>query len=230
MYRFGRRLAPWHNYQKRALTMVIMALLVIAVIVGWYIDNNSGTTIIHNAGAKTTTVNNKPSVQTFNETVFTIQLPNDWKLINHSISPYDIYTWQDTTKYQDNRNLNLYVDTIPTTLAVSRLQPVTAEGDLLQLGELSDTCINFTGSPVSSAQAAQSLPNQVAKWQGINFICDLSDYNNNSIGTSSQQGVNTVTLTGPTTGRHSFFFLYTDHNISPNYTIFSDALLSFRVK
>jgi hypothetical protein len=230
MYHFGSRLAPWRNYRKRALTMVIMVLLVVAAIAGWYIDNNSGTTIIHNAGVKTTTINATPSVQTFNEPVFTIQLPNDWKLINHTVSPYDIYTWQDTTKYQDNRNLNLYVDTIPITLAVSRLLPVTAEGDLLQLGELSDACINFTGPPVPSAQAAQSLPNQLAKWQGINFICDLSNYNNNSIGTSSQQAINTVTLTGPTTGRHAFFFLYTDHNISPNYTIFTNALLSFRVK
>jgi hypothetical protein len=95
---------------------------------------------------------------------------------------------------------------------------------------MSDVCLTFTGAPASSAQTAQSLPNQLAKWQGINFMCDLSNYNNNSVGTSSLQGINTVTLTGSTTGRHSFFFLYVDHNIQPDYSIFTNALKSFRVK
>ncbi len=229
MYRFGRRLVPWQNYRQRAVAMVVIVLLVVSATTAWLIENNRGTTIIHNASAKTTTVSAaSPTVQTFNEATFSIQLPNDWKLISHTNEPYNVYTWQDTTRYEDNRILNLYVDTIPST-AVSRLQPVTVVGDHLQLGELSDACINFTGPPVTSAQAAQSLPNQVAKWQGINFICNLSNYNNNSIGTSSVQGINTVTLSGPITGQHSFFFLYIDHNVHPDYSIFTNALTSFRV-
>ena len=231
MYRYERRHAPWKDYRKRALTIVIIILLVVAVITGWYIEYNSGTTIIHSSGAKTTTVStNAVSVQTFNEPVFSIQLPIDWKLISHTTGIYDSYTWQDTTKYEDNRNLNLYVDTIPTTAAVDRLQPVIAEGDRLQVGVMSDNCLTFVGPTKINAQSAQSLPNQVAKWQGINFICDLGNYNRNAVGTSSPQGINTVTLTGPTTGQHSFFFLYTDHNITPDYTIFTNALASFRVR
>jgi len=230
MYRYERRHAPWQNFRKKAFVVVVAILLLAAIIAGWYIDSHSGTTIIHNSVAKTTFVSatNTP-VQTFNETDFTIQLPNDWKFIVQTTGPYHFYTWQDNAKYEENRILDLYVDTIPGT-AVNRLQPVSAEGNRLQVGKLSDDCLTFTGPPVSSAQAAQSLPNQLAKWQGINFMCDLSNYNNDAVGTSSPQGINTVTLTGPATGKHSFFFLYVDHNIQPDYTIFTNALESFRVK
>jgi hypothetical protein len=230
MYRYQRRHAPWQNFRRKAFVVVAVILLLVAVATGWYIESHSGTTIIHNPVAKTTyvTTANTP-VQTFSETDFTIQLPTDWKFIGQTTGPYNFYTWQDTTKYEDNRILDLYVDTIPGT-AVSRLQPVSADGNRLQIGTMSDVCLTFTGAPASSAQTAQSLPNQLAKWQGINFMCDLSNYNNNSVGTSSLQGINTVTLTGSTTGRHSFFFLYVDHNIQPDYSIFTNALKSFRVK
>jgi hypothetical protein len=230
MYRYQRRHAPWQNFRRKALIVVAAIILVTAVLVGWYIDSTSGTTIIHNSTARTTYVSTSNSpVQTFSEADFTIQLPTDWKFIGQTTGPYDFYTWQETTKYEDNRVLDIYVDTIPNT-AVNRLQPVTADGNRLQVGTLSDTCLTFTGPSVSSAQAAQSLPNQLAKWQGVNFMCDLANYNEDSVGTSSLQGINTVTLTGPITGRHSFFFLYVDHNIQPDYTIFSNALGSFRVK
>ena len=161
-----------------------MILLLVAVATGWYIESHSGTTIIHNPVAKTTyvTTANTP-VQTFSETDFIIQLQTDWKFIGQTTGPYNFYTWQDTTKYEDNRILDLYVDTIPG-MAVSRLQPVSADGNRLQIGTMSDILLTFTGAPASSAQTAQSLPNQLAKWQGINFMCDLSNYNNNSVGTS----------------------------------------------
>ncbi|MGD0284448.1 MAG: hypothetical protein ABSB12_02555 [Candidatus Saccharimonadales bacterium] len=230
MYRYEHRTAPWQNYRRRALILIIIFLLVVTVIAGLYIEYNSGTTVISSSGAKTTTVTTTVSVQTFTEPVFTIQLPIDWRLISHTTGKYDSYSWQETTKYEDNRILNMYVDTIPTTAAVNRLQPVTADGNRLQVGVMSDDCITFVGPTKINAQSAMSLPNQVAKWQGINFICDLSNYDRNAVGTSSPQGINTVTLTGPTTGQHSFFFLYTDHNITPDYSIFANALASFRVR
>ena len=50
------------------------------------------------------------------------------------------------------------------------------------------------------------------------------------IGTSSKEGINIVTVVGPKAGKHSYFFIYTDHNAHPNYEIFIDIVASFKAR
>jgi hypothetical protein len=69
-----------------------------------------------------------------------------------------------------------------------------------------------------------------AKWSGINFLCDLGNYLRDVVGTSSPEGINSVTLTGNTTGKHTLFFMYTDNTPSPDYSTFINALKSFQLK
>lgn len=223
MYRLGER--P----QKRTnlLLLGLMFLSIIGLLGGgvWYLSRNSSK--IQNPGVVVRSVSdtNGPN-QAFDESNFTINLPNDWRL--EAKSPTH-YTWRSTKKDQDDRTLNLYFDQIPATLAVTRMVPVRAEGDHLFASSVSDDCSNFTGIGAGGAQSkgAAAAP---AKWQGIDFVCDLSQPNRNAVGTSSADGVNKVTLSGKTSGHHALFFLYIDQNISPNYTIFYNALSSFRLK
>lgn len=59
----------------------------------------------------------------------------------------------------------------------------------------------------------------------------MSYINDYIVGTSSAaSGTNKVELAGPTTGKHVFFFVYNDQNISPDAVIFQEALRSFRAK
>jgi len=143
----------------------------------------------------------------------------------HSIS------WQATAKGADNRYLTIYIDTIPATKPVNRELPVTVHGNQLSPGELSDNCSDFTTGGTMNVSQAEKLPPTPSVWQGVNFICNIPQVINDLVGTGAVgDGVNTVTITGPTGGTHNYFFLYTDLNIQPDYTILSNAVQSFRAK
>jgi hypothetical protein len=160
----------------------------------------------------------------FDEGTFTISLPADWKFVSHQTAVYNIYTWHNTKVNPGVEQLQVYLDTIPTTLGVNRVLPVQAAGDHVVPTSVSDTCADFTGDKVPGSERTP------AKWENVNFLCDLANYERDVVGTSSAQGVNLVKLTGATTGRHNFFFTYTDNGPTPNFTIFTDALQSFRLQ
>lgn len=230
MYKLGYRIHQRHHW-RRAFIASIFVILIAIGLSAWYIHTHSGSVILNASHPLTTNVQPAaPATKTFSEPIFSIDLPTSWQLINYQTSPSTVYTWQNTTKFQDGRVLNLYVDTTPTTYAIDKLLPVTLNGDHLTVGALSDNCINFSGSSSTSTKHPQSLPNVTAKWAGINFICDLSNYSVNAIGTGSTAGVNKVVLTGKTTGQHAFFFVYIDHTSEPDYSAFLNALTSFSVK
>jgi len=137
--------------------------------------------------------------------------------------PHPNYSWQGTNK-NNTRWLNVYMDTIPASLAVNRVLPVMGNGAALSLPtNVSDNCTTFTGASNSTQLSV------TAKWQGITFLCDTGNYVRDVVGTSSLEGVNTVSLSTTTSGNHHFFFTYTDNSSSPDYTIFTNALKSFRL-
>ena len=164
---------------------------------------------------------------TINQPLYSMQLPSDWKQIKtdaHSV------TWQATLKNMDNRTLQVFTDVIPTTFPVNRELPVTVQGSQLLYGELSDNCANFTPGGTLDVGQAEKMKPAPSVWQGVNFICNLPQVVDNQIGTGSTAGINTLTVTGLSQGTHSYFFLYIDRNIQPDYTIIYNALQSFQAK
>jgi hypothetical protein len=165
------------------------------------------------------------------EPTFTMELPGDWKLKSRTTTAAErSITWQGTAKGQDNRWLTVYIDTIPATKSLNRLLPVSAQGDMLNPGDMSDNCITFTGGGSLDAAKASQTKESPAKWAGVDFICNLPSVVENQVGTGSVEGRNQVTVKGPSQGAHKYFFLFTDHNIQPNYSILTDAIESFRAK
>jgi hypothetical protein len=159
------------------------------------------------------------------EPLFSVSLPVDWAKRANKDIPAPTYSWVGTAKDDVARWINIYVDAIPTTLAVNRMLPVAGNGaGLSLLANVSDNCTTFTGANDSKQI---SLP---AKWQGVTFLCDTGNYIRDVVGTSSAEGINTVTLTSATHGKHRLFFTYTDNSSSPDYAIFTHALTSFRLK
>jgi hypothetical protein len=89
-------------------------------------------------------------------------------------------------------------------------------------GSVSDNCSTFTGGTSKS-----STP---AKWEGVAFLCDQANQQRDVVGTSSTDGVNVVLLKSPGNGAmHKYFFTYTDYSINSDYTVFYNALNSFRM-
>ncbi len=162
-----------------------------------------------------------------NEDKFEFELPGDWREIDRvDRAREQSITYQATLRGEDNRYLKVYINTIPDDPVV-RLLPVTVRGSELERGRLSAHCSTFTG-----VQAEGGNRTALAKWEDVEFLCDVGrTVNQNIIGTGQVgQPVNTVEITGETSGTNRYFFKYTDQNIRPNFEIFYSAINSFRAK
>jgi hypothetical protein len=175
MYKAGYRK---HRPRIILFLAVVVGICVVLALVAWLFR---GGTTVENAPSVTRTVSNGDGpTKAFDEGIFSFKLPSDWVM---SAKDAQQYTLHSTKKYQDNRTLNIYVDYVPPNFAINKLLPVQVQGDRLSPGTVSDDCRNFTGGNINGAQQAQSQPDTPAKWQGINFICDLANFNRNAVGT-----------------------------------------------
>ncbi|HEX7368188.1 MAG TPA: hypothetical protein VF261_00845 [Candidatus Saccharimonadales bacterium] len=223
MYRFRER--P-HHHRKLWLTLLGFVIIACLVVLAAIRLLRSDTDLGQAPPPVTKTITaNTPKLVAVNEPLFSISLPADWRpRVNNDI-PKPTYSWHGTTKEDNTRWLNVYVDDIPANLAVNRVLPIQGSGDkIIVASAVSDNCVTFTGAPAGNQN---SFP---AKWQGINFLCDTGNYTRDVVGTSSPDGVNTVVLSSADEGTHQFFFTYTDNSSSPDYSIFTDALETFHLK
>ncbi len=224
------------KHRARALTVVVICSLLLAATAGGFVvfDVLQNQEVAVRGVSRT--VAQEVQGQTaqrvvVDEPLYTFTLPPDWKeTARQTTASERSVTWQWQAK-EANRWLKLYVDTIPANLAANRLLPVEVAHDTtITYGQLSENCATFTG-PAGTAALQTNNPGPTrSKWQQIDFICDLTKFVENKVGVGSVEGINTISLTGPTGGSHRYFFLYTDHNIQPNYGILYDALRSFLPK
>lgn len=158
--------------------------------------------------------------------MFKLELPKDWREVktNNNISTPPIYSFSSPS--DQAQLLEMYIDSLPTGMAVNKAIVVTAQGDGLSYDSVSDNCTTFTEASLKNPQTG----NAPARWQTTNFICDMANYARAVVGTMSAEGVNQVTVSGPSTGTHKLFITYTDNNISPNYNTFYDILRSLHFK
>lgn len=224
-YRYDHR-SPKHQ-KKHFYNIAILSLVVIGVIVITILylisKNNKTNSTVTGPGKTAGQVSSTESVKTSTvvEPDFTVSIPTNWHQTGQvNTATQNSVSWQSTQPLQNARYLTIYIDKIPTTMAINRLLPISAVGPSLNYGTLSDNCSNF-----SSGNFNQAVP---AKWQGINFLCNLPDKVDNQIGTGSVNGINTVSVTGPKEGTHQYFFLYTDRTGEPDYSIFYAVINSFR--
>jgi hypothetical protein len=167
------------------------------------------------------------STRNVQEPYFSFELPSSWiqtastnNATTHSI------TWMDRVKMNDSRWLTVYIDQIPSDIPVNRILPIAANvnGDGIAYGSMSDNCFNFI-------QVTNYEQYVTTSWQNVNFICDVPHRAENNIGTGTVgQPIDQTIITGQTMGTHKYFFLYTDDDSDPNYSILYQALSSFQAK
>lgn len=230
-YRYGHR--PGRRRRTRVLIVMAVSLLILGAVGGIVVLDIRKTKNKPVEGTEHTVVQaldeaiNRMNVD---EPTFSMELPGDWKeTTRHKDANEQSISWQATKKGEDNRYMKLYIDTIPATRAINRLLPVTAQGNTLSLGNMSENCATFTQGGTLDAGRAQTLKETPAKWEKVDFICNLPRVTDNEIGIGSTEGVNTVKLKG-SKGEHKYFLVYTDRNIQPNYNILYNAVSSFTAK
>lgn len=230
-YRYGHKID--RGRKKRAAFIIISTVLAMSGILAFVFRDLSNNKVTEVAGTTRTVEQILDEDQTLHidEKHFSMELPRDWKEIDRrSNSQETSVTWQSTRENQDNRWLKVYIDKIPKEFPVNRLLPVSAFNNKINYGQLSENCSTFTeGGTQNTSEASQKTP-APAKWQGVDFICDLANFVDNRVGTSSKDGLNTVKVTGTRGETHKYMFVYTDRNVQPNYSIFYNAISSFRAR
>ena len=221
MYRLGHQIR--HHYWVYMASIAVMLGLIFVLILSIHhiIQPNSVITqskaITHYYSA-----DNTPT-QHVAEKGFSMSIPVGWKPAQNIDSPYQVFSWQGTGTDADRR-IDVYIGNIPTKLAVNRLLPVQVNGDQLQaIGSVSDNCTTFTTPTAQSTETGMID----AKWDGVDFTCDVANYERDVVGIGSATGV--ITMTGPTTGSHQVLLVYTDNTTQPDFTIFTAIAQSFQI-
>ncbi len=231
-YRYGYRPG---KHRSRKLFLIVAATFVVLGIVGTIIlldlKRHKAPKVEGASRTVSQVINGVSQQRTIDEKTFIMELPVDWKEVaRRKNSRENLITWQSTKKGEENRKLTLHIDAIPSDYAINRLLPIVSQGAKLVYSDLSDNCATFTGGGTFNTSQAVTLKPTVAKWQKVDFICNLPQVTDNQIGTGSSEGINFVSVTGENQGSHRYFFVYADRNIQPNYNILYDALRSFRAK
>ena len=229
MYRLGRRgHAKAKKRTWRIVVFVIAALLLIGGVVAfWVLRGLQQAPTVPQAVTREFADTRENTDRTFEQAGFSINLPADW-VVREEAGPLGRYAWQATEKGADNRWLEVYTAGVPDNLAVNRLLPVTVEGGkIIVSGTVSDNCSTFGTQGVTPETRNQS--NIVTKWQGIEFLCDMANYTRNVVGVGTADTQNRVLVTNEVGTQRTFIFVYTDHNIHPNYQILENALKSVTV-
>ncbi len=229
MYRLGRRSK---KKTKRKLWVVILfVLLALGAVVAYTV-----ITFLNEPDEQITTTQaitreyappKGEETRNFNQDTFTVTLPSDWVFKGNNEAPYNIYSYQATKKNADNRWLEVYVDRVPTGVAFNKILPVIIESNkIVVTGSVSENCVEFTGP--KGNPAAAGVDKLAAKWQGVDFLCDMGNYTRNVVGVGTTATSHNLILASPSS-KHTFYFKYIDHNSNPDYQILENALESFTV-
>lgn len=217
---------PSHKVIHTVATIIVTLAIVCGGAYAYYFFSADTQTVLDNSKSQATirTVASATSENIrFDETSFSFMLPPDWKKTGElTTGPHHKFSYKSMMKDADNRYLDVYMDSLPLDMAVNKVVAVRGEGDKLTHGVVSDNCTTFTNKTGSL-----KVP---AKWDGVDFLCDMDATTRNVVGTSAPGSINKVELTSVGFTKRSFFFVYTDHNYTPEYSIFYKMLESFTVK
>lgn len=162
---------------------------------------------------------------TVDKPLFKMELPYGWTEITvtpGSTSP--TYSFRSNPKQA--QLLDVYIDNIPTNLAFNRAISVAQQGTGLSYDIVSENCATFTDPTKANPQTGRV----VARWQGIDFACDVGNYARAVVGSVSKAGPNEIAITTQSDAAHKAFFAYTDNNINPDYSVLYGMLGSVQIK
>lgn len=234
MYKHGK---PVYKLSRRPL--VVSAILVLlALAAGYYfliLPNTHSSISGSNTALVTSIKDNTPNSTPIEGDVFTALLPGPWKLAAKDFDArYHSYQWTSSDKKNNGRLFRVYVDTIPKDQAVNYLVPVKIENNAMGFGTVSENCVGFTQGAKTLDNRPANIPSSQAalpsRWGQVDFLCDNANVEHQVVGAASSEALNTISLSGPTKGKHKFFFLYQNNDISPDLGQFETILGSFQVK
>jgi hypothetical protein len=212
--------------RRRNRLWLVFSFVFLAIAVGagfMFVSSLKPAATITQSKAVTTKISYVGKTKHYVEDNFNIDIPSNWQLAARPPYTYNSFTWFNTDK-SNTQEIEVYEDTIPTGFAVNKALIIKGVSDHIELiGQASDNCVTFT-KDITSGDGNLGVK---AKWLNVDFLCNRTTPTRDIIGTSSSDGINTVILKTTSGANHRFFFTYTDHQNSPDYTAFYNAMASF---
>ena len=231
MYTANKRPKKYRLFLK--FLLFLTPFILIAAGIMWYVffrNNGDITSDFIKEGGQVIVA--APATKELENEHFKITLQTSW-VANGKKNPFSdqvYYEFQNKAKNDDNRYLRVYLDVFPKDFALNRLQPITVvDNKIIPTANISDECDTFTGAPVDKKETKNRSDRWMAKWQGIDFVCNLTNPQNYAGTASIDEGLAT-TFINSKNEKHKYFFLYIDHNVRPDFQLYTDALKSFATK
>lgn len=222
-YYVGRRIRHHRHFWMAVAVLATLGLGVLVVYSLMHTTTTPSTTIYNAPPLSTSYVSDSTLKMHVDEPLFTLDLPAGWKAIP-SVTSVNTPSYTFSSPSAQARELDVFIDNIPSSLALNRVVTVNARGTSMDHQDVSENCATFTPATNSASGVV------AGKWQGTSFLCDEGNYERDVVGIASSEGVNFVILTGPTAGTHKIFMTYTDNNINPNFSVLYAILESFKLK
>jgi hypothetical protein len=226
MYHVDKKHKPKLGYKSIIIFLIVFLIIcaILATLLWFFIFKNSTSTSANfiKAGSDKIVISG-PTVKVHTNALFSISLPEAW-VSNGRYNPFsnqEYYEFQDKTPKNDNRWFRVYVDVFPSDYPLKQVTAISAVGDKLDVGIMSDECQNFTKGAVNS--------NVSTIWNGLKFTCSLNPLNRDS-GSLNKNGGYGVRVTGLSGQSHNYFFVYKDLNSHPRFDNMADILKSFVAK
>jgi len=231
MYILNQHPRQKHPWRRALVLLLLVGVVGVGTVVARHMLRDTTTIGPMPKAVVTKVIDKRGAPKHFDQPLFSIDWPADWEVYKpiNGIAPLPVISWRNTAENKGVRSADLYIDAIPSTLAVNRMLPVMSNGDRLTLaGDVSDGCEKFT-SGNEQAKSRETVP---ATWQNVHFLCDAGNYVRHvvGIGMPDSKATNSITVTGSATGKHTIFMTYTDSSASANDGIFEAAVQSLKIK
>ncbi len=225
MYHVDRRIHRHQKLRKRAGWLLGIAVVILSVYGLLHLRVNPPQNIYNSPPSSKAYQPGNVSNITISKPELTFELPSGWTEDVLPPSPTaPKYSMRSPSSAA--QQLQIYIDNPPQEFGLNRAIAVSGSGDGIVHASVSDNCTTYTD--VSKRDPATGFA--TAKWQGIDFYCDVANYTRAVVGTVSKDGFNFFNATGPTFGTHKVFITYTDNSASPDYTVLYNILDSLHFK
>ena len=225
MYHVDRRLHKHQKLRKRIVWLLVLLLVGLGMYGMFHLKITPHQNIYNSPPSSSAYQIQTQEKVTIDKPELTLELPRGWTEESIPKTPTSPrYSLRSPSA--DARLLQIYIDNPPQSFGLNKAIVVSASGTGVIHNTVSDNCTTYTD--ISKRDPVTGFA--TAKWQGIDFYCDVANSSRAVVGTVSTDGFNYFNATGPTFGTHKVFITYTDNNISPDYSVFYAILDSLHFK
>ncbi len=225
MYHVDRRVHKHQKLRKRAGWLLGAAVVVLGVYGLLHLRVTPPQDVYNSPPSSKAYQPGSVSNVTITKPELTLELPSGWtEEVVPSSPTAPKYSMRSLSS--DAQQLQIYIDNPPQRFGLNKAIAVSGSGDGIVHTSVSDNCTTYTD--ISKRDPSTGFA--TAKWQGIDFYCDVANSARAVVGTVSKDGFNYFTATGPTFGIHKVFITYIDNGSSPDYSVLYGILDSVKFR